>query len=132
VKSAAPPRADAFLAPVSIDERKDSLGPHPSRNGRRSSDKDFLAMAEAEYLEILDWLARDRVAGKRGATPLSAPPVLERLKLDVGYWKLLVKDFGRLFSLVAGAPTNVYEMRSLISKRRFNLKRLDRQLAATS
>ena len=54
---------DAFLAPVSIDERKDSLGPHPSRNGRRSSDKGFLAMAEAEYLEILDWLARDRVTG---------------------------------------------------------------------
>jgi len=59
-----------------------SLGPHPSRNGRRSSDKGFLAMAEAEYLEILDWLARDRVAGKRGATPLSAPPVLERLGIE--------------------------------------------------
>ena len=59
-------------------------------------------------------------------------PIFERLKLDVRYWKLLVKDFGRLFSLVAGAPTNVYEMRNLISKRRFNLKRLDRQLAATS
>jgi len=44
-------------------------------------------------------------------------------------WKLLVKDFGRLFSLVAGAPTNVYKMRSRISERRFNLKRLDRQLA---
>jgi len=31
LESATPPRADAFLAPVSIDERKDSLGPHPSR-----------------------------------------------------------------------------------------------------
>ena len=30
VESAAPPRADAFLAPVSIDERKDPLGPHDS------------------------------------------------------------------------------------------------------
>ena len=58
VESATPPRADSFLAPVSINERKDSLGPHPSRNGRRSSDKGFLAIAEAEYLEILDWLAR--------------------------------------------------------------------------
>ena len=37
-ESATPPRPDAFLAPVSIDERKDPLGPHASRNGRRSSD----------------------------------------------------------------------------------------------
>ena len=35
VESATPPRADAFLAPVSIDERKDSLGPHPSRKTHR-------------------------------------------------------------------------------------------------
>ncbi len=28
VESADPPRTDAFLAPVSIDERKDPLGPH--------------------------------------------------------------------------------------------------------
>jgi len=67
-----------------------------------------------------------------GPTRMDLPPIFERLKLDMGYWKMLVKDFGRLFSLVAGAPTNVYKMQSLISKRRFNLKRLDRQLAATS
>ena len=60
LKTATPSRADAFLAPVSIDERKDPLGPHASRNGKRSSDKGFLAMAEAEYLEILDWLAATR------------------------------------------------------------------------
>ncbi len=29
----------------------DPLGPHASRNGKRSSDKGFLAMAEAEYLD---------------------------------------------------------------------------------
>ena len=35
-----------------------------------------------------------------------------------------LKDFGRLFSNVAGKPKEVYEMRSLISKRRFYPKRL--------
>ena len=35
VESATPPRADAFLAPASIDERKDPLGPHPSRKTHR-------------------------------------------------------------------------------------------------
>ena len=42
LESATPSRADAFLAPVSIDERKDPLGPHASRNCKRSSDKGFL------------------------------------------------------------------------------------------
>ena len=40
------------------------------------------------------------------------------------YWKLQIQDFGRLFANVAGKPKDVYEMRSLISKRRFYLKRL--------
>ena len=35
------------------------------------------------------------------ATSMDLPPIFERLKLVVGYWKLLDKDFGRLFSLVA-------------------------------
>ena len=123
---------DSFLAPLTIDERNDPIGPCASRSGKRCSDKGFLSLSTLDYLELLDETARITRADKAGATAMDLPPIFERLKLDVGYWKLLVKDFGRLFSLVAGAPTNVYEMRSLISKRRFNLKRLDRQLAATS
>ena len=119
LESATPLRADAFLAPVSIDERKDALGPHPSRNGRRSSDKGFLTMAEAEYLEILDWLARDRVAGKRGATPLSAPPVLERLGIEPTLWLAMVRDFGRAFMNVAGTVKSVSEARSRKTHRKF-------------
>jgi len=119
VESATPPRADAFLAPVSIDERKDSLGPQPSRNGRRSSDKGFLAMAEAEYLEILDWLARDGVAGKLGTTPLSAPPVLERLGIEPTCWSAMVRDFGRAFRNVAGTAKSVSEARSCKTHRKF-------------
>jgi len=119
LESATPPRADAFLAPVSIDERKDALGPHPSRNGRRSSDKGFLTMAEAEYLEILDWLVRDRVAGKRRATPLSAPPVLERLGIEPTLWSAMVKDFGRTFMNVAGTAKSVSEARSRKTHRKF-------------
>ena len=119
LESATLQRADAFLAPVSIDERKDPLGPHASRNGKRSSDKGFLAMAEAEYLEILDWLARDRVAGKRGATPLSAPAVLERLGIEPTLWAAMVKDFGRAFKNVAGTAKSVSEARSRKTHRKF-------------
>ena len=62
---------------------------------------------------------------------MDVPPIFERLNLELGYWKLLVKDFGRVFSQVAGTPKDVYEMRSLISKRRFNLTRLGREAAST-
>ena len=58
------------------------MGAHPSRNKKRCSDKGFLAMAEADYLEILDWLARNRVAGKRGSTPVGARTIFERLGFD--------------------------------------------------
>jgi len=119
-----PSRADAFLAPVSIDERKDRLGPHPSRNGQRCSDKGFLAIVEAEYLEILDWLARDRVAGKRGATPLSAPPVLERLGIEPTLWSTMVKDFGRAFKNVAGTAKSVSEAHSRKTHRKFYRERV--------
>ncbi len=119
LESATPSRADAFLAPVSIDEREDPLGPHPSRNGKRSSDKGFLAMSEAEYLEILDWLARGRVVGKRGATPLSAPPVLERLGIEPTPWSAMVKEFGRAFKNVAGTAKSVSDARSRKTHRKF-------------
>ncbi len=33
-------------------------------------------------------------------------PIFERLKLDVGYWKLQIQEFGRLFSHIAGNPQN--------------------------
>ena len=39
--------------------------------------------------------------------------------MDVRHPLDRLKDFGRLFSNVAGKPKDVYEKRSLISKRRF-------------
>ena len=69
------------------------------------------------------WLARIVRRDKLGSTPLDMPPIFDRLKLDIGNWKLLISDFGRLFSAVAGAPKDVYEMRSLIYNRRLYLKR---------
>ncbi len=47
-----------MLSPLSIDERIDPIGPHASVTGNRCSDKGFLAMSVAEYLELPDWTAR--------------------------------------------------------------------------
>ena len=76
-------------------------------------------MAEADYLEILDWLARNRVAGKRGSTPVEAPAIFERLGIDSGAWAETMKDFGRLFKNVAGKSTSIEQARSLKTRRKF-------------
>ena len=116
-------RADAFLSPVSIDEVNDPLAAQPSRSKKRCSDKGFLALSEADYLTILDWLARNTVAGKRGQTPAQAPPVFERLGLDAEECSRMAKDFGRTFKNVAGKPINIEQARSLKTRRRFYVSR---------
>ena len=67
-------------------------------------------MSTLDYIELLDATARIMRADKAGATSMDLPPIFERLKLDVMNWKLLVKDFGRVFSLVAGTPKDVSEL----------------------
>jgi hypothetical protein len=119
---------DSFLSPIEIDELNDPLGPRASFNNDRCSDKGFLPMPTAAYLELLDWTARQIVSGKRGATPEDAPPLLERLKMKPAVWFELVTQFGRLFSLVAGQPHRVDDFRSRIRKKRYHVRQAAREL----
>ena len=120
--------ADAFLSPLTIDERTDPVGPCASRTGKRCSDKGFLAVPLVDYLELLDWSARQSAAGKRGVTPSTTPPILVRLGLDQTTWCELVNDFGKLFCSVAGRPDCVDSMRSHRTHRRYHLRRRAREL----
>lgn len=101
---ATPARPDAHLAPLTIDERTDPLGPHLSKDSGRASDKGFLNLSLLKYLELLDWTAREIRPGKRGSSPAALPPVLERIGLSKENWCELVREFGRLFRAVAGRP----------------------------
>jgi hypothetical protein len=112
---------DRFLAPLELDEQGGEIGPCGSPSGTRCSDKGFLPMSVADYLDLLDWTARQAVPGKRGSTPVDIPPILERLKLSPTVWCELVRDFGRLFSTVAGHPRIVDGSRSRRSRRRLHL-----------
>ena len=123
-------RRDSFLAPLSIDELLDPVGPCVSDSGQRCSDKGFLAMPLENYLELLDWTARQAVVGKSGKTRASVPPVLQRLGLDAASWCELVSDFGKLFCTVAGRPECVDAMRSHCTHRRYHLRRRARELFA--
>ena len=123
---------DRWLAPLTIDELRDSIGSLPSRGQHRCSDKGFLAMSTIDYIELLDWSARQIVTGKQGATSPDITPVLERLSLNSETWLALVKDFGQLFCQVAGRPTVIDNTRSRIRHRRFYLRRQARELLTTA
>ena len=123
---------DCFLAPLTIDERRDSLGACPHLAGHRCSDKGFLAISLGDYLELLDWTARQTAPGKRGTTPADAPPIFERLSLSGETWCELVQNFGRLFFHVAGHPTKIEATRSRMTHRRYHTTSAARTLLAAS
>ncbi|TWU05025.1 transposase [Stieleria varia] len=119
---------DSFLAPVEIDESNGETSPVASQSGTRCSDKGFLWFPLEQYLELLDWTARQIAEGKHGKTPEHLAPILQRLGLESSVWCELVEDFGKLFKTVAGNPCAVDEHRSCKTHRRFRLSRRVREL----
>ena len=107
--SAAHSRRARHLAPVDLKERSALTGPQVHQGRSRCSNKGFLPMTTAEYLQLLDWTARQNRPGKAGSTPEHIPPLLERLGVNADIWHRLVSDFGRLFSLMAGQPRRIVE-----------------------
>lgn len=93
-------------------------------------DRAFLNMTTEDYLELIDWTARIFVPGKSGATPADAPPIFERLQLGLPMesWCELVRNFGRLFRIVAGKPHVVDLHRGKVRPKRFKLTREARDL----
>ena len=122
---------DRSLAPIQIDEHNDQLGPQPSSNSARCSDKGFLNMTAVEYLQLLDWTARQLVPGKRGLTPEDAPDILQRVGLTSTSWLDVVSNFGELFHNVAGQPHEIARTRSLRGNIRFRVRsRVERAFAS--
>jgi len=121
---------DAMLATVGIDEAHDPVGPHPSKYSQRCSDKGFLPMSSADYLQLLDWTARQVHPGKQGTTPGHMPPILERLGLDATVFCDQVRYFGRMFSAAAGQAQTLASARTLRTKRRYYVRPLARKVFA--
>lgn len=85
-------------------------------------------MSSEDYLALLDWTARQPVVGKRGITPADTPAILQRLGLEADVWCELVRDFGTLFSLVAGRPAAIDEARTRGRRARFHTRPRTREL----
>ncbi len=125
------PARDAILSPLSIDERSDPLGPDASTGGHRCSDKAFLPMSVIDYIELLDWTARQPRDGQAGRTE-GLPPIVQRLGFSAEAWCEIVDRFGRLFHHVAGAPETIDGLRSHRTGSRFRVHRRVRALLPTT
>lgn len=68
----------------------------------RIAHQGFLPLSLDVYLELLDWLGRQRRPGKSGAIPAHLPPVLERIGLRVDTLPALVERFTDWFRIAAG------------------------------
>ncbi len=121
---------DGYLAPLEIDERQDAIGPCCHRHGRRCSDKGFLPIPVAKYVQLLDWTARQWADDKQGTMPPGLAPVFERLGIRAEVWCVLVKKFGALFYAVAGKPHTIDARRSRNGQKRYKAKHAARELLA--
>ena len=126
------PGRDRFLAPIEIDQPGQPIGVVPSSLPYRASDKGFLPMGTLQYLQLLDWTARQVVTGKPGSTGADTPEVLERLGLKPSEWTGLVCEFDGLFSLAAGLPGTLQRQRTRLTQRPFHTRRRFHALFATA
>jgi hypothetical protein len=124
-------RSGSHLAAVDLHERSGQTGPCANKRNQRCSNKGFLPMSTADYLSLLDWTARQTVAGKQGSTPQHLAPIFDRLGITSEVWCRLVKDFGRLFRLVAGQPHCIDEHRSKAGSHRYRTRTDTRELLAS-
>lgn len=124
--------AASFLAPVDLNEASDRIGSCPHPHGHRCSDKGFLPMTVAAYAEMLDWTARQIRGDKRGATPAGLAPIFDRLGIHRETWIELVREFGRLFYVVAGQPHQIDTHQSPNGARRFRTRAAARDLLTSA
>ena len=97
--------ADAWLAPIFLDERSESASTAQPGAGQvdcnpigsaRISEKGFLPMTLEQYLTLLDNVGRMIRQDKRGQIPAELPPILSRLSLPPQAWfDWLLKLFQR-------------------------------------
>lgn len=99
-------RRDAWLTPLTLNESSAAYqGAMPSKNGKRASDKGFIAMNFELYLKLLDWTGRQiRRDNKKGRIPAELAPIMDRIGLSGELWCEVVKRFGKIFKRVAGTP----------------------------
>lgn len=101
-------RRDAWLAPLTINERAEPSDPLLNREGTRASDKGFLNMRLDEYQALLEWTSQNQPLRTKQPVPDHVASVLRRLRIDSDMWLELAWRFKKYFpGSAAGSPESV-------------------------
>lgn len=118
------------LSPVELTVAEQENSTTTGTRAVRCSNKGFLQMSTEQYVNLLDWTARQRKLGKTGATPAEFAPIFDRLGITAEAWFELVGKFGQLFGCIAGTPSKVDDYRALKTGNTFRLRKETRDLFA--
>ena len=75
-----------------------------------------LPMAEAQYIQLVDYTGRQIRLDKRGAIAASQPPALRRLGLDPAHWTGQVKGIGSAYWRIVGSVEAMVEKAKAIDQ----------------
>jgi REP element-mobilizing transposase RayT len=94
-----------WLSPIPLQPRRQAV--RTKQTERRASNKGCLSLGLGEYLQLLDWTARQIRTGKRGATLAELAPVFERLRISAELWVECVTHFHKWFRSSVGRPKSM-------------------------
>jgi hypothetical protein len=94
-----------WLSPIPLQPKRQAV--RTKQTERRASNKGCLSLGLGEYLQLLDWTARQIRTGKRGATPAELAPVFERLQISAELWVECVTHFHKWFRSSVGRPKSM-------------------------
>jgi REP element-mobilizing transposase RayT len=97
---------DAWLSPLTLDQQILSLDPQVHGDGLRASDRGFLQIKWEDYLQLLNWTAKQGIDGAAANIPPQMAMLLASLGVDSTMWRDMVWHFKKYFgrSTCIGSP----------------------------
>ena len=71
-----------------------------------------------DYLELVDWTGRQLKRNKKGKIPYNAPPILNRLGIEIQNWLTLTTEFERKFKYFVGDKQAFDQARFVLKRSR--------------
>ncbi|QDT06856.1 hypothetical protein K227x_52770 [Rubripirellula lacrimiformis] len=102
-------RRDGWLAPMKLKPDKLVSDAEVHTHGFRSSDRGFLNLEWADYKQLLNWTAKQSVAGATTELPKPLAKTITELGIDASMWRDLVWNWQKYFgkSSCVGSPESM-------------------------
>ena len=118
-----------WMQPIQLEPKRKAVRRTVTK--RRPSNKGFLSMTLAEYLQLLDWTGRQvRRDGKTGRISSDLQPLFERMGLSADIWVDCVRRFSRWHGSGVGRLSSLRRNAERTGRNRSLNTRLSRQVFA--